>query len=259
LECNDVTGYDAFDYIGSHIAQLLAEGTLGEIEVVAKVLARWRRFWGQTPRDLLSRESIIGLFGEVWFFTEWLLPLNGAENILAWRGPYGATHDFQRTEYSVEVKTTTSARGHIHTIQSLEQLEPPEVGLLYLFSLRLREDASGSHSLPSLVSMCMDRLASSPAELSLFESALAEVGYLPSQASEYERIRFRIEEECLFRVDENFPRITKGTFHGGVPLGIERIQYSVNLNAFSHLCVARSPERNNILFLHAGNTQELAY
>ena len=255
IECTDRTGHDAFDFIGSHIAQLLGAGENDVVAVVTRVLARWRRFWGQTQRDLLSREEVLGLFGELYFLLRYLLPQAGANAVTSWRGPFGARHDFERagsTERppsAVEVKTTTSTRGHIHLINGIEQLVPPGGGQLRLFSLRVRETATGVHSLPSLIAQCSEALSPSPSSFTVFEAALAEAGYSPLQAPEYEKTHFEVEEEWLFEVHDDFPRLIPAFLTDGVPTGVEKVQYVVNLSAYAHLRVATTPEEANILSL----------
>ena len=39
---------------------------------------------------------------------------------------------------------------------------------------------------------------------------------------------------------DDFPRLTPLSFGGAMPVGIERVEYEVNLDSFDHLCVARS-------------------
>ena len=105
----DVAGHDAFDLVGGELANRLAIGTALPAEIVARVLAKWRRFWGQLPRQMLSREAQLGLFAELWFLSRWLLPRVGAaEAVARWRGPFGARHDFEWPGGSVEVKANTA-------------------------------------------------------------------------------------------------------------------------------------------------------
>jgi len=49
-------------------------------------------------------------------------------------------------------------------------------------------------------------------------------------------------EEALFAVRDEFPRLTTGSFPGGIPGGVERIEYEISLNAFNHLRVAQRAE-----------------
>lgn len=247
LECSDPSGHEAFDLIGNNIAQLLHDAELSPAEVVAEVLARWRRFWGQIPRSTLSDEALLGLFGEMWFLTYWLIPAQGPDVLKAWKGPAGARHDFQLTGASVEIKTTASVRGRIHRIHGVDQLSPPENGSLYLFSLRLRSEPGATNSLPQIIEACARQLTGNAAMLDLLEQNLILAGYSPVHIEHYREHRFQIVEEALFDVRDDFPSITPTHLSSQVSGGVEAIEYVINLNAYDHLCVARIPEELNSL------------
>lgn len=243
INCHDAAGHEAFDLIGGELAERLANGPETAPEAVARVLAKWRRFWGQLPRQILSREEQLGLFAELWFLSVWLIPRTSvAEAVNRWRGPFGARHDFEWPGRSVEVKATTSTRGRIHHINGLDQLAPPEQGELLLFSLQLREEGGARNTLPGLAAACRSLLEADAAALGSFEAALVHAGYSPAHEEEYARLKLRIVDEGLFRVAESFPRLTPASFADGVPAGIERVEYEVNLSGFEHLRVAARPD-----------------
>jgi hypothetical protein len=242
ITCHDPAGQEAFDLIGGELAERLSSGRETAPECVLRVLAKWRRFWGQLPRQILSREDQLGLFAELWFLSVWLIPRVGtADAVGRWRGPFASRHDFEWVARSVEVKATTSTRGRIHRINGLDQLAPPEWGELLFFSLRLREEAGTTNTLPSIVVACRAQLESDPDSLSRLESALAQVGYSHLHDEEYAKLRVRVIEEGLFRVRDDFPRFTVSRLSSGVPPGIERVEYEINLSGFDHLCAAHNP------------------
>lgn len=242
IQCLDAAGHTAFDLIGAELADELSQPGSKPAEIVKRVLAKWRRFWGQLPRTLLTREELLGLFAELWFFWVWLSPAIGAaEAVQRWRGPFGSRHDFEWTKKSVEIKATTSSRGRIHWINGLDHLNPPDQGELLFFSLHLREEAGSTNSLPTLVKTILANLNSDADALSRFESALAQAGYSPIHDEEYSKIHLRVIEEALFAVRADFPRVTAQQFFVGVTQGVERIEYEINLNTFGHLRVAQTP------------------
>ena len=101
--CEDSAGHPMFDLIGGEIADRVVLGEEAPAESVSRVLGKWRRFWGQNPRQVLTREAQIGLFSELWFLAYWLIPAIGiSEAVTRWRGPYGARHDFEHPGLSVE-------------------------------------------------------------------------------------------------------------------------------------------------------------
>lgn len=238
ITCIDGSGYSAFDLIGSEIADRIAIGTETASDCVKRVLSKWRRFWGQAPKSILSRDGQVGLFSELWFLAFWLIPKRGRASIHSWRGPYGSRHDFEWLERSVEVKGTTSTRAAIHHINGITQLDPPESGDLLMFSVRLREEAGASNSLPSLVTICRLLFGDDAACLVEFESALEASGYSAIHEDEYAKTHWRVIDEQLFAVKEDFPRLSVASLVGGVPSGVELIGYDINLSAFQHLCVA---------------------
>jgi Putative PD-(D/E)XK family member, (DUF4420) len=240
--CHDPGGYDAFDLVGGEIAERLASGSETPAQCVARVLGKWRRFWGQLPREVLSLEAQLGLFAELWFLCLWLIPKVGISAAVdQWRGPFGTRHDFERTGRSVETKATLSTRGAVHRINGLDQLAPPENGELLFFSLRARDEAGAANSLADLVIQCRDAIRADANALTRFESTLLRAGYSPVYEEEYRKRRLRVVGEELFKVEANFPRITAATFPKGVPAGVERLDYEINLSGFTHLRIATNP------------------
>lgn len=242
IQCMDATGQDAFDLIGGELVTELSRIGSSPAESVKRVLARWRRFWGQLPQVFLTREELLGLFAELWFLFVWLYPVVGiSEAVGRWRGPFGSRHDFEWTKKSVEVKASTSSRGRIHKINGIDQLLPPEDGRLLFFSLHLREEAGAVNTLSALINSMLEQLDSDNDALNRFETALVRTGYSPAHNEEYSKIHLRVVEQGLFAVRDNFPRLTPQQFPAGIPAGIERVEYEINLNTFDHLRVARQP------------------
>jgi hypothetical protein len=248
VQCEDAAGHSAFDLIGGELAVQLRAAAQPPAEILRQVLAKWRRFWGQLPRTLLSREQQLGLFAELWFLSFWLLPrVSTSDSISRWRGPFGARHDFEWPGRSVEVKATTSTRGAIHRINGIEQLSMPENGDLLFFSMRVREEAGATNTLPSLIAACRAALGGDSDALSRFESALALAGHSPAHDEEYGKLRLRFASQELFCVRDTFPRLTPISFVDGLPAGVERVEYEINLAGLQHLRLARAPEEATAL------------
>jgi hypothetical protein len=240
--CHDAAGYGAFDVIGGELASRLATGRETANECVVRVLAKWRRFWGQTPRQILSKDEQVGLFAELWFLSVWLFPKIGfAEAVKRWRGPFGSRHDFEWPARSIEVKATTSTRGCVHHINGIDQLAPPSSGELLFFSLRIREEGGATNTLSSIIASCRTQLGSAPDSLSDFEKALMQARYSPAHDEEYEKTRLRVVEEGLFRVSGDFTRLTAKELKAGLASGVEGVEYRIKVDGFKHLRIASNP------------------
>lgn len=243
IECQDRAGILILDLIGGELANELCFEDKAPSQIVRQVLGRWRRFWSGLPKNVLSHEELLGLFGELWFLVFWLVPNLGlSQSVERWRGPFGARHDFEWPGRSIEVKTTSSTRGRIHRINGIEQLMPPESGELFVFSLRLREEAGATNTLTTMITTIRNLLECEVEALNDFEMALVRTGYSPVHDEEYAKVRLRVVDASLFDVASDFPRITENSFEGGFPPGVETLTYEINLNSFSHLIVAKSPE-----------------
>jgi putative PD-(D/E)XK family protein DUF4420 len=237
--CTTVSGQEVFNLVVTAILRQLEQGG-GAADAVGNTLARWRRFWGAAPAGGLTGEEIRGLFGELWFLAVWLLPRDHSQ-VAHWLGPTGARHDFQWPELAAEVKATTSVRGHVHRINGLDQLDPPASGRLLVFSLRMREEATASNTLVTLIETITSALSEDSDALDGFESRLAQTGYSPLEAERYAEIKFRVINERLYHVAEGFPRLSVESFVGGLPNGVERVEYEVDLDVCPDLIVASSP------------------
>src|SRR5947209_1506579 len=202
--CTAVSGQEVFNIVATAILDQLEQGAAAP-EAVRNTLARWRRFWSAGPAGGLSGGEIRGLFGELWFLAVWLLP-HGHEQIAHWLGPTGTRHDFQWSRLAVEAKATTSVRGHVHRINGIDQLDPPSEGRLLVFSLRIREEATASNTLLSLIETITAALGEDSEALDGFEARLTQTGYSPLEAERYAETRFRVINERLYEVAEGFPR-----------------------------------------------------
>ena len=237
--CTAISGQEVFNLVGTAILGQVEQGAAAS-DAVRSTLDRWRRFWGAAPTGGLTGEEICGLFGELWFLAVWLLP-HGHDQVAHWLGPTGTRHDFQWPNLAVEAKATTSVRGHVHRINGLDQLDPPTEGRLLLFSLRMREEATASNTLLTLIETITTALGDDDQALDGFEARLVQAGYSPLEADRYAEIRFRVVNERLYEVGEGFPRLSATSFADGLPSGIARIEYDVDLDACTDLIISSAP------------------
>lgn len=242
LICLDPSGYPAFNVLVSEIAKTKSSEPISTVDCVLKVVERWRRFWSIAPTEALSVERQVGLFAEIWFLLYWVLPEIGPKRAVEiWKGPIKSRHDFEWPRRAIEVKASTLKRGRIHRIHGLDQLNPPEDGMLWLFSLSIRKEGSATNSLPAIVSRCRDVLKEWQEVLTDFDDLLLEAGYSDFHVPIYVSNTFRISSEALFEVSPKFPRLTVDMFATSLPSEIENIEYELNLNGCDDCLVAREP------------------
>lgn len=241
LICADPAQHPTFTAIAQDLIRSVRQSPGPLRDAILNALGRWRAFWAVKSTGM-SREDALGLFGELWFLRRWL-GIVSASTINRWQATDSSRHDFQWPTASVEVKTasTQSAGPPIHHITSLEQLADPECGELYLFSLQVCDDALAANTLHGLISSLTTGLQTDFQTLSEFNDKLAARGYSPSDQHAPART-LRILAERLYRVDAGFPRLTRTTFQPkGLPSGITRVDYQIDLAACGQWLVASSP------------------
>jgi hypothetical protein len=204
---------------------------------VITALSEWRWFWGVDPAQLSAADAI-GLFGELWFLVRWAGV--SADSVQAWDASNGARHDFQWPERSVEVKATSRGGPMVHTIQHLAQLDDAESGDLYLYSLRVARDALAANTLNSLVEVVTTALSGQSEARADLLSKLGQRGYTPA-GRDQSAVPYRVVEEDLYKITEEFPRLTRTSFTDGLPNGITRVSYQLDMNACIDWRVAVDP------------------
>lgn len=242
IACLESQGHAALDIVVGELVEALEAGaSIGRVRLVQNVLSKWRRFWSGVSQGMLSKEQQLGLFGEVWFLSRWLSPSVGvAKAVQMWRGPIGARNDLEIQGLGIEVKTTGRVDAS-HIIHGLDQLLEPPGGTLLLFSLSVRDEASGVETLPRVIQEMRGWLADDYSALSQFDSTLYAAGYDDRFAFEYAKLALRIRDEGLYRVTEGFPRLVPNSIVGGVPPGLSAITYELRLDSVSSWMLAKTP------------------
>jgi hypothetical protein len=240
LVCIDEAQVATFVAVTRDILDSIKNSDASPTTIVALALERWRLFWRSDSRGL-SSEQVLGLFGELWFLKRWLADWS-AQTVAHWTAPSASRHDFQWPLASVEVKTSASGSGRapVHHIASVDQLEAPETGDLYLFSLQVVEDSLSANTLGGIVGDMTAKLLSDKESLSQFNAKLAGWGYTPADESQFER-RFRIISERLYRVDGGFPRLSRRALGDSLANGVTDITYSVDMAACAEWLLAQKP------------------
>ena len=238
LVCLDQAVAATFAAVAADIAEEAgAVGPDARRSHVVSALNEWRWFWGVDPTQL-SASDAIGLFGELWFLIRWA-GVSG-ESIHAWDASNGARHDFQWSERSVEVKATSRPGSAVHTIAHLEQLEDAETGDLYLYSLRVARDALAANTLNSLVAAASAAVGDQPDARSELLTKLGQRGYSPA-GRDQSAVPYRVVDEALYAVTEDFPRLIGLSFSSGLPNGISRVSYQLDMTACAAFRVPVGP------------------
>lgn len=194
------------------------------LDLLCTRLLKWQRLLSKGGPRLLTEHEIRGLFAELTFLQEELLPRLGPVAVEAWKGPSDFPQDFAIDNKVFEVKSHLVGAPQTVRISSITQLWV-ESADLYLCVYHLSEQSTGGKSLASLIENIRLALSSSTAASEEFEEKLASLGYL--DMPDYYSREFSVVQQDVFAITENFPRIVPSI----LPSGICEVNYGIQLAA----------------------------
>lgn len=217
---------DLFDMIVFDVLQELEKEASIPDKACQRVLNQWREFLDREAIYMPDKTVLIGIWGELWVLRELVKRNPNAVNI--WTGPVGGRYDFWARELAMEIKSTTQRKGRAVTVHGHEQLEIPENGELYLVFQRLEESPTIGESVPGLIK-AVTELGCDRTKLM---TRLANLGLTLDLLARCEDIRFKLVENRVYQVDQDFPRITSASFKGDdLPNRIISLSYVLDLTA----------------------------
>lgn len=182
--------------------------------------------------DLGATEQI-GLFGELWVFSNVLFPTLGTRISHLWSGPESERHDFVGQGVHIEVKTTTKSEPK-HEISRLDQLKAPVGKRLLFVSVLLERSLGGDETLADRIDEIRDKLGTDGHALDIFDSRLAQIGWHEGLRQTGSLLRFSFRNVHVFEVTGSFPRLPDDYVP---PLGITGIKYTINVGSLPSLDV----------------------
>ncbi|QSE93904.1 PD-(D/E)XK motif protein [Rhodococcus pseudokoreensis] len=232
ISCFRLDLFDLFDDVLTDVLVAIEAAMESPAETAIAVVNRWRSLLQIRSRRVLTYVGQLALFGELF-----VLKMTEERNrvrISSWRGPLREPHDIVLDDRAVEVKTVGLASTSIE-IHGVRQLEPPGVPLA-LVVVSVEEDPDG-RTLPELVTSLLDTVDDRSEAI----RRLGAVGYTVRDSEHYKQ-RFSVPTVEHVEVSDNTPRIVPSTFAaGGVPGGVDRLVYSVELSSLRSWLTAGEP------------------
>jgi hypothetical protein len=197
------------------------------VAALQRVVERWRHFVERRSAPL-SSERVRGLIGEAVILMR-LMAHTGALNALTqWTGPHDALRDFELDDASLEVKTYQTQTGSSVRISDPEQLESTSGRPVYLAVVEMAGNMSSGRTLPEILAVLSESVATYPGGSELLEEKLAQYGYLSAHAALYTEA-YVIGNTRLYAVEQGFPRL----FPSIIPAGVDNVEFSVRLAAIA--------------------------
>ncbi len=212
-----------------------------ESELIQRFLNRtwgWHRLL-KGIKGGLSRSELQGLIGELVFLESYLLPnLDAYSAIGVWKGPFGNQKDFEYGNVQIEVKTKNDTATATVLISSEHQLASKSPTALYLYVIEVlpaNQNEKNAVTIGDILNRIRSRISEVDiSSVELFENCLAAVGY--DFELDYSEYLWIIGREAIYRVENEFPRITPSMY----PIGVEGVRYTISLEACCEYKVDRS-------------------
>jgi hypothetical protein len=195
VECRDPGLVRTFAALVAAVVARLEDGPPPSWASVSSLLSEWESLLGR--RQLLTGESELGLWGELWIIARSSLAPTVLE---AWRGPDAERVDFLLEGLGVEVKVGRQCGVHL---VSQSQIDAPLGELrVILMSMHVMIEPLRGRSLPELVAEITRQVD----DTATFEEKLASLGYSHDDEGAYGK-RYALLAPPLFYRREDVPRV----------------------------------------------------
>ena len=233
LVCLETSLESVFGEVVSDISRRVNERET-PLKAVEESLKEFRNLL-KISRLEITREKVVGLLGELMLLRQLMGYRTDAWQ--TWSGPEGGRHDFRSGKTALESKASVRTQKPVIEITSLDQLEPPKGGGLYLVHHIFESNPGGNLDVPSIAEELLGK-AGCPDR---FEELIEMGGYLKEDKEFWEKYKFNLYQFMAYQVSETFPRLTVKSFREGNPQeGISHIRYMLDLSVARDFAVGGS-------------------
>lgn len=237
IRCGIESYVEEFTEVVREIAHAILVDEEKPEKATKHIINNWVSFWANQRKNILSEEDQIGLICEL-LFLEKLCDLNSGKALSTWTGPLGEKHDFNFTDWNLEVKGTRK-RGRIHTVNGIEQLQPSynkKLGFISFMVSAGRETKGNTKNLPSLIGkITQNYLKDKPDLVVRFNELLAGNGYNPVHRNEYIKFNVEVNTATFYEVDDDFPKLTSSMLNEPLDTRVSKVRYDVSFEGITGL------------------------
>lgn len=196
----------------------------------------WFEEWSTLLGNSKKEKMVYDVIGELKSIL--ILKQNGLDP--KWESIENNTFDISANNNLYEVKTTRNKTGTFVTIHNQFQLSKENDQDLYILFLRVEQNDSGVS-----INDLYDSLKQSGFKVSNIDDYLTKIGY--GVGKKDRSTKFLIHEVRQYKVNENFPKITKESFKNNqFPNGVVKIEYTISLDGLAYDILEEQTNAKNI-------------
>ena len=231
VSCTDVDLLDAFTPFAESVIAAASEisDASNILRLLETELLKWEQLFMKLKSDMLSREIIRGLYGELFVLHEVLSMTQDVNFVKAWVGPQGANQDFIGPRCAIEVKTSRATQPKIRIANEL-QLDDATLSSLFLGVVHVDESVVGGENIETIIQKIERHLDGQPDVLAHFMTQLSNSKLPRAEVQRYADFTFKVLSCKMYQVRDDFPRIHRGTLTNNA---IFEVSYSLSLSSIS--------------------------
>lgn len=181
-------------------------------ETLCNIYFTWQRMF-KSQSGLMDENEIKGMLGELLFLKNDMFPIWGISTSLSsWSGPDSSKKDFSLGTTWYEVKTIDCGKNTV-VISSLEQLDSTVDGILVVYQVEKMTSEYNGLTINKVTNDIINMITSLH-DKEMFLDKLNKAGYNYSEL--YDDFVYDVKKQTKYRVDESFPKITKGSVHKAI-------------------------------------------
>lgn len=220
-------------FIKNIIEEIIDVTTENEaITITSNIIQKWKKLFDKINRQGLTLEQQKGLLGELLFLNELIDNNFTPDYVLScWSGPDFEDKDFTLGSTCFEIKFTTSKLPRVK-ITSERQLDTTNINNLFLANYSAENIKENGISLNSIIDIIRNKISQNSATLKFFNERLESSGYFEDEAENY-YTEYGVKNRILYKVDDNFPKLT----NSNLPSGIYNTSYYIENSAIEEFIV----------------------
>jgi hypothetical protein len=215
--------YDLVDTVRGEHSSLVAE------RLFIQRFNEWKTMFEHGVTSILDYRKIVGLAGELYFISEFLVEKYGIiDSLNSWSGPNGAEKDFNINNIWFEVKTKSLNKDTIH-LNSKSQLVSNRTGYLTVVTYEKSSTANVNSTNLFELYQKISSLITTQSLQAEFDRKLANLNFVPDE--KYKEINLEFHEIVFYEVNERFPEISNVEIDEAIT-NIEYDLYLPRINQF---------------------------
>jgi len=195
------------------------------IQTMSISFTKWKKVFNSVASNGLDLDVQEKLYGELYFIRKLLQKKSRhVFCIESWQSPLGSSHDFQRRDWALQVKTTEEYENQELYISNERQLDETLIPNIHLVQLEMDISDCIGENINDIIKDIRELLSKEQMAINSFERLLHEACYFNVHAELYQVRGYKVRNMHIYHVEKDFPRILVSQ----LAKGVTNVKYTIN-------------------------------